>query len=291
MGSAHDSFVHDKLLWAYVSFRKVSGRGRAPGSQPIAGNKDLSRKPFVAKGRASLTAVGGPTESPQIASWLVARLPRFSYTAAMTRCLLSPGSADALLFDLGRVVLDIDFSRAFACWARHAGCEPEKLVGRLSTGELNHRHERGEISDAEYFAGQCAAMGIALSDDQFLEGWNAIFAGEMPGIAPMLERAAQRLPLYAFSNTNGPHVEHFSAAYAGLLGHFREMFLSNAIGLRKPDAAAYDHVVGAIGVPAGRIVFFDDLAANIEGARARGLTAVHVKTPDDVAQALAALGI
>lgn len=209
----------------------------------------------------------------------------------MTRLTLSPGSADALLFDLGHVVLDIDFSRAFACWARHAGCEPENLAGRLSAGELNHRHERGEISDAEYFAGQCAAMGIALSHDQFLEGWNEIFAGEMPGIAPLLERAAQRLPLYAFSNTNGAHVEYFSVAYADLLGHFREVFLSNAIGLRKPDAAAYDHVVSAIGVPAGRIVFFDDLAANIEGARARGLTAVHVRSPDDVAEALKALGI
>jgi FMN phosphatase YigB (HAD superfamily) len=209
----------------------------------------------------------------------------------MTRPPLSPGSADALLFDLGRVVLDIDFSRAFACWARHAGCAPEKLVGRLSVGELNHRHERGEISDPAYFAGQCAAMGIALSDGQFLEGWNAIFAGEMPGIAPLLKRAAQRLPLYAFSNTNAAHVEHFSVAYADLLGIFREMFLSNAIGLRKPDAAAYDHVVNAIGVPAARIVFFDDLAANIEGAQARGLTAVHVKSADDVAQALKTLGI
>ena len=35
----------------------------------------------------------------------------------------------------------------------------------------------------------------------------------------MLERAAKRLPLYAFSNTNGAHVEHFSQAYAGVLGH------------------------------------------------------------------------
>ena len=204
---------------------------------------------------------------------------------------ISPGSADALLFDLGRVVLDIDFSRAFACWGRHASCAPEKLVGRLSLGELNHRHERGEISDAGYFAGQCAAMGIALSDAQFLEGWNAIFAGEMPGIAPLLARAAKRLPLYAFSNTNNAHVEYFPAVYAGVLGHFREMFLSSSIGLRKPDAEAYDHVVRAIGVPAKRIVFFDDLAENVEGARARGLTAVHVRSPDDVAEALAALGI
>ena len=58
-----------------------------------------------------------------------------------------------------------------------------------------------------------------------------------------------------------------------------------------PDGEAYDHVVKAIGVPAERIVFFDDLADNIAGARAYGLTAVHVTSPDDVANAFAALGI
>ena len=193
----------------------------------------------------------------------------------MTRPSLSPGSADALLFDLGRVVLDIDFGKVMASWAGHAACEPAQLAARFSSrDEIFRRHETGEVGDAE-----------------FLQGWNAIFAGEMPGIAPMLARAAKRLPLYAFSNTNAPHVEHFSKAYAGVLGHFRKLFLSSAIGLRKPDAAAYDHVVQAIGVPASRIVFFDDLAENIESAQARGLIGVHVKSPDDVAAALAELGI
>jgi putative hydrolase of the HAD superfamily len=209
----------------------------------------------------------------------------------MTRPLLSPGAADALLFDLGRVVLDIDFNKALTCWAGHAGCEVTHLGGRFARDEIYRRHETGEISDAEFFAGLRESMGIGLTDTQFLEGWNAIFAGEMPGIAPLLARAAKRLPLYAFSNTNGAHVEHFSQTYADVLGHFREIFLSSSIGLRKPDAAAYDHVVKAIGVPAERIVFFDDAAENIEGARARGLTAVHVTSPEDVAEALAALGI
>ena len=204
---------------------------------------------------------------------------------------LSPGSADALLFDLGRVVLDIDFSKAIACWAGHAGCQPESLLARYVRDEAYRLHEVGKISDADYFASLRSSLGIAISDAQFLEGWNAIFAGEMPGIAPLLAGAAQRLPLYAFSNTNPAHVAHFSKAYAGVLSHFREIFLSSSIGLRKPDAEAYDHVVKAIGVPASRILFFDDSAANIEGARARGLSAIHVTSTDDVARALTALGI
>jgi putative hydrolase of the HAD superfamily len=209
----------------------------------------------------------------------------------MSPLLLTPDSADALLFDLGRVVLDIDFSRALACWAGHASCEPDDLIGRFAVDDAYKRHERGELSDAEFFAGLRASLGINASDAQFLEGWNAIFAGEMPDIEPLLARAARRLPLYAFSNTNRAHEAHFSQAFAGLLGHFQKLFLSSTIGLRKPDAAAYDHVVKTIGVPAERIVFFDDSLENIEGARARGVMAVHVTSTRDVAEALEALGI
>jgi putative hydrolase of the HAD superfamily len=209
----------------------------------------------------------------------------------MTKPLLSPGAADALLFDLGRVVLDIDFGKTLACWAGHAGCEVAHLVGRFSRDDIYRRHETGDISDAEFFEGLRRSLGVKLSDAQFLEGWNAIFAGEMPGIAALLARAAARVPLYAFSNTNNAHVEHFSLEYAAVLGHFHEIFLSSTIGLRKPDAAAYDHVVKAIGVDPERIVFFDDLAENIEGAKACGLTALHVTSPGDVARALAELEI
>src|SRR3954447_176991 len=204
---------------------------------------------------------------------------------------LSPGGADALLFDLGRVVIDIDFSKAIACWAGHAGCKPEAIVARYVRDEAYRLHEGGKISDEGYFDSLRASLGIGISDAQFLEGWNAIFAGAMPDIAELLPRAARHMPLYAFSNTNRPHVDYFSKEYAGLLGHFRELYLSSSIGLRKPDAEAFDHVVAAIGVPANRIVFFDDLAENIEGARSRGLTTVHVTSPRDVGIALTALGI
>jgi FMN phosphatase YigB (HAD superfamily) len=209
----------------------------------------------------------------------------------MNQPQLSPGDADALLFDLGRVVLDLDFNRTLGVWASHAGCEPAQLANRFLRDELYRRHEKGEISDEAFFAGLRSSLGIELSDTQFIEGWNALFIGEMPGINQLLARAAKRLPLYAFSNTNAPHVAYFSGQYAEVLGHFREIFLSSTIGLRKPDAEAYDHVVQAIGIPAERIVFFDDLAENIEGARERGLKAVIVTSPNDVARTLEALGI
>jgi glucose-1-phosphatase len=209
----------------------------------------------------------------------------------MNPSALAPGAADALLFDLGRVVLDLDFNRTLRAWAEHAACEPAELADRFLRDELYQRHEKGEISDEAFFAGLRSSLGVELSDQQLIEGWNAIFIGEMPGINQLLARAAERLPLYAFSNTNAAHVAFFSSQFAEVLAHFRRIFLSSTIGLRKPDAKAYDHVVQMIGVPAERIVFFDDLAENIEGARERGLKAVLVTSPADVAKALDALGI
>ena len=61
----------------------------------------------------------------------------------MTPSRLSPGDADALLFDLGRVVFDIDFPKALACWAGHARCEPADIAARFVTDESYQHHERG----------------------------------------------------------------------------------------------------------------------------------------------------
>lgn len=209
----------------------------------------------------------------------------------MTVSTITPGSADVLLFDLGRVVLDVSFDRVMSVWAAHAGCAADELAARFILDDAFRHHETGKIDDTAFFESLRQSLGISITDAQFLQGWNSIFSGEMTGISELLARAARRMPLYAFSNTNPAHVAHFSAAYAEVLGHFREIFLSSTIGLRKPDAAAYDHVVRAIGVPASKILFFDDSAANIEGARSRGLVAIHVTSTDDVARALTALGI
>jgi putative hydrolase of the HAD superfamily len=204
---------------------------------------------------------------------------------------MTPVSADALLFDLGNVVFDIDFERAFARWARHASCDAATLRERFSHDAAYRRHEVGAIGHEEYFESLRASLRIDISDAHFLEGWNAIFLDEVPGISAALAQAAARMPVYAFSNSNPAHEACWDDRYGGTLAHFRKVFVSSTIGLRKPDAEAFRFVVGEIGVPAERIVFFDDSQNNVEGARACGLQAVHVTSHADVAEALAAMGL
>ena len=196
---------------------------------------------------------------------------------------------DALLFDLGGVVTDIDFNRVLARWARFAGCDQAALKSRFVADLPYRQHEIGTLSDEDYFASLRLSLQIDISDAQFLEGWNDIFVGEMPGMNAVLKQAAKTMPLYAFSNTNRPHVLHWSKRFEAICSHFTEMFLSSTIGMRKPDAAAFDYVIGRIGVPAERIVFFDDVLENVHGGAARGLRAVHVATRSTVAETLAPL--
>jgi glucose-1-phosphatase len=195
--------------------------------------------------------------------------------------------ADALLFDLGRVVIDIDFNLAFAKWAEYACCDQAVIAQRFSYDDAYKRHERGEIDADEYFTALRLALGVEIPDTQLLEGWNAIFIGEMPGISPLLADAARRFPLYAFSNSNREHELCWSRRFTGVLRHFHEIYVSSTIGLRKPEAEAYNYVVKAIGTSAERIVFFDDVLENVDAARACGLQAFQVKSAADVADAVA----
>lgn len=191
-------------------------------------------------------------------------------------------TCDALLFDFGGVLVDIDFQRTFATWAELAGVAPQAVSERFAFDAAYEAHERGEIDGAHYFALLRQSLGIDLSDAQFLAGWNALFLEALPGVAELLPVLAARWPLHLFSNTNRLHHDCWRTRHAGLLAPFSQVFCSHALGERKPTRAAFDQVVRRIGVPAGRIVFFDDLAENVAGARQAGLQAWQVRSVGDI---------
>jgi putative hydrolase of the HAD superfamily len=197
-------------------------------------------------------------------------------------------AAGALLFDVGGVLVDVDFRHAFRHWANAAGVPVEQIEGRFSQDAAYEAHERGEISGTEYFAALRNSLGIALSDAALHEGWCAIFRGVIPGVLPLLHEAAARTPVYLFSNTNALHYARWASLYPELLAPVRQVFCSQELGLRKPSAAAYDKVCSLIGIAPERIAFFDDLPDNVTGARAFGMAGYHVTTPDQTRRAVAA---
>lgn len=204
----------------------------------------------------------------------------------MTR---SNQNTSVLLFDLGRVVIDIDHEQAFRRWAAAAGCDVAQIRAKMAFDHQHDRFERGEISAATWFAYLRELLGVDIPDTEFLAGWNAICVAEIPGMSDLLARARRHVPVYAFSNTNRAHQESWTPRFTAVLSHFRHIFASHDIGLRKPERAAFDHVVREIGVPADRILFFDDVAENVAGAKLAGLHAIQVSAMADVTSALESL--
>ena len=194
--------------------------------------------------------------------------------------------ADALLFDLGGVVMGIDWQRAFQRWGRASHVPPEALAALYSFDEPYERHERGEIAEGDYYASLRRSLAIDIPDAEFSAGWSAIFTEPVHETVALLEKLRERVPLYAFSNSNAAHQAVWTRKFAPALTNFRRVFVSSEMGLRKPERASFDYIAREIGVPHSRILFFDDTLANVEGARAAGLQAVHVRVPDDVAEAV-----
>ena len=193
----------------------------------------------------------------------------------------------ALLFDLGGVIIDVDFMRTLQYWAEHAGQDPQQLAASLQPDAGFEQHERGELSCEDYFRRLRDQHALELSDQQMRAGWNATLGEEIPGVRALVERLAPRIPIYVFSNTNPTHQQQWEQDCAETLSHFRSVFVSSDLGQRKPERRAYLSVADKMGLAPDQILFFDDNPDNVRGAREAGLHAVQIREHTDLVRAVA----
>ena len=199
------------------------------------------------------------------------------------------GTPKALLCDLGGVLIDVDFNRAIDAWAPFSELPRTALLAAFRLDLEYQQHERGEIGADEYFAHLRTTLRLDATDAELAAGWNAILLGEKQETLALIERARKRVPAYLFSNSNATHKAVWMSRYPRVVNAFDEVFVSSDLGFRKPEPEAFMTVARRIGVPMDAILFLDDSLENVEGARAVGMQAVHVRTSKDVADALDAM--
>ncbi|KAB8310572.1 glucose-1-phosphatase [Erwinia endophytica] len=181
------------------------------------------------------------------------------------------------IFDLGNVIVDIDFNRVLGVWSDLGRVPLATLQNHFTLGESFHRHERGEISDEDFAAQTCDELDLALSFEQFTAGWQAIFVGvrqDVLQIMKMLRDRGERVVI--LSNTNALHCSFWPALYPEVQSAADKLYLSQEMGMRKPEARIYQQVLYEEGFTAEQTIFFDDNLENIEGARALGIQSIHV---------------
>ncbi|MFT4463735.1 MAG: glucose-1-phosphatase [Sodalis sp. (in: enterobacteria)] len=181
------------------------------------------------------------------------------------------------IFDLGNVVIDIDFNRALGVWSNFSRVPLATLQKEFVMGEVFEQHERGDITDEAFAAKICGELGIALSFEQFTAGWQAVFVGLRPEMVEILTRLLEQgHRVVILSNTNRLHCDYWPSQYPEVQEYVDKLYLSQDLGMRKPDPAIYRYVLEQEGSTADGAVFFDDNADNIAAARQVGIRSVHV---------------
>lgn len=112
----------------------------------------------------------------------------------------------------------------------------------------------------------------------------------LPGMEALLgELRNAGCPMHTFSNY--PVWYRMIEERLGVSRYVDWTFVSCLMGLRKPDAAAYAHVVDVLGSPAEQCVFVDDRAGNCGAAREAGIHAIRFEGVEPLRESLRSASI
>ncbi len=200
----------------------------------------------------------------------------------------SPRPVRIVCFDLGGVLVRICRSWEEAC--ARAGIDVRDGYRDSAHAEDRRRivelYEVGGVKTNEYYERISHSISGLYAPEEVRKVHLAWLHGEYPGVRTVLERirVAGRAKAACLSNTNEDHwrlMESWGAL--SLLDHAHA---SHLLGARKPDDACYVRFEEAVGANGDGVLFFDDLPANIEAARARGWRAEVIDHTGDTAAQL-----
>ncbi len=179
----------------------------------------------------------------------------------------------ALLFDLGDVIVGLDFDRAYRRVAGLRGGPVDGVPALIREANLADPYERGEISSAQFHREFCGAVGLDLSYGEFRDLWEDMFQPELLVPESFFASVQGKHRLVLLSNTNEIHFEAIRQRYP-VLDRFDDFVLSYRVGAMKPSPAIYREAVRTAGCLPQECFFTDDKAENIAGAMRAGLDAV-----------------
>jgi FMN phosphatase YigB (HAD superfamily) len=196
----------------------------------------------------------------------------------------------AVVFDLGKVLLDFDYRKAARSLAVRSRLPVDAIHRFINQSPLLFRYETGLLSREKFYEEFCAETGFAGGPEEFGECFGDIFEP----IPPMIELHAalrkRNLPAYIFSNTNELAILHVKKRYP-FFANFDGYIFSYEHGAMKPHAKLYEVVERETGRRGGQILYLDDRPENIAAGEARGWQVILHETPEKTAAALQRMGL
>ena len=199
-------------------------------------------------------------------------------------------SHKAIIFDLGKVLVEFDFQRAYRALEQVCGCRVPEMQRRLMESGLAEQLETGGIEPRLFASSLCTLIGAEIPYDDFCGMFNSIFTRTLVPES-LLEGLASRYQLLLLSNTNSIHYDMLAETYSALLRHFHHRILSFEVKAMKPQAEIYRLAVERAGCRPEECFYTDDIPEFIAAARERGIDAVRFESAAQLERELAQRGI
>jgi glucose-1-phosphatase len=201
---------------------------------------------------------------------------------------LNFSSIKNIIFDLGGVIINIDFQYTFEAFAKLGNTDVIKTLKKFEDLQVFKKYEMGELSDSELRALLRKEFNSSVSDQEIDKAWNALLM-DIPGERiDLLQNLKSKYRTFLLSNTNQIHIQevnsilHKSTGIKNLSELFEKIYYSYEIKMSKPGVEIYHHVLKEQGLKAEETLFVDDNKDNIEGAKTAGLKVLHVQAPQTI---------
>jgi len=190
-----------------------------------------------------------------------------------------------IIFDLGGVLLNINPLLSLKEFERLSGIDQKELTKRLVSEHIFDKFDTGSINSAQFRSELCRIMNITVSDSEIDRAWNILIQDFPLHRVSLLQELRKNYRIFLLSNTNAIHFEKYTGEFYEKYGIpmvdlFDRVFVSHEIGIHKPDAGIYTHVLENANIKASETLLIDDTLANIEAAALLGISGIHINGKD-----------
>jgi putative hydrolase of the HAD superfamily len=192
---------------------------------------------------------------------------------------------EAIIFDIGRVIINLDPSRAIAAIGAGSTLAPDKLWRAVQGDPLWIGWQEGRVTPREWYENLIARFHTPISFDGFRNAWNSVLVPKPILPERLFKQLSKKCRLVLLSNTDPIHVGCIESKFS-FVRYFPKRVYSCDVGASKPGVKIFRAAVRAADAPAGRVLFIDDIRQYVLAARRIGLKALQFSSRQRLEAAL-----